>query len=32
MKNKHIGILLGGMSAEREVSIASGEAVAWWTS
>lgn len=27
MKNKHIGILLGGLSAEREVSIASGEAV-----
>ena len=27
MKNKHIGILLGGMSAEREVSITSGEAV-----
>ena len=27
MKNKHIGILLGGLSAERDVSIASGEAV-----
>lgn len=28
MKNKHIGILMGGMSAEREVSIKTGEAIA----
>ena len=27
MTSKHIGILLGGMSAEREVSISSGEAI-----
>jgi len=28
MKNQHIGILMGGLSAEREVSLASGEAIA----
>jgi D-alanine-D-alanine ligase len=28
MKKKHIGVLLGGLSAEREVSLKSGEAVA----
>jgi D-alanine-D-alanine ligase len=27
MKSKHVGILMGGMSAEREVSIKTGEAV-----
>ena len=27
MRNKRIGVLLGGMSAEREVSIQSGEAI-----
>ena len=27
MKDKRVGILMGGMSAEREVSIASGQAV-----
>lgn len=27
MKNKRIGVLLGGLSPEREVSIASGEAI-----
>jgi len=28
MKSKHVGVLMGGMSAEREVSLKSGEAVA----
>jgi D-alanine-D-alanine ligase len=28
MTKKHVGVLMGGMSAEREVSIESGEAVA----
>ena len=27
MKNKHVGVLLGGMSSEREVSIRTGEAI-----
>ncbi len=28
MAKKHVGVLMGGMSAEREVSLSSGEAVA----
>src|SRR5262245_11909914 len=28
MKKKHVGVLMGGLSAEREVSLKSGEAVA----
>ena len=27
MKNKHVGVLLGGTSAEREVSLRSGDAM-----
>ncbi|MCA9583185.1 MAG: D-alanine--D-alanine ligase, partial [Myxococcales bacterium] len=28
MSKQHVGVLLGGMSAEREISIESGEAIA----
>ena len=28
MKDKHVGVLLGGLSAEKEISIKSGEAMA----
>jgi len=28
MKNKHVGVLLGGVSAEREISLKTGEAMA----